>query len=271
MILALRGLKGSGKDEVATIINFLYRKHKLDYTKSYDSFKNKNFDLSFYTHFTVVKFASKLKKFVANLLDVEVEMLEDRVFKETPIPGLKRFWLSGRRSELKVSKYFASYEDADKAKQEMTIIKNALKILSEDLTPRILLAEIGTNCMRDMIHPDIWVISTMKEYKNCDGPLGGCEECLKHTYDDIPICNCKPNWIISDMRFPNEHNAVKEKNGITILINRKSVTESLKDTKLHESETALDDVEPDYTINNDGTIEDLIVSVEKILKTLKII
>jgi hypothetical protein len=72
-----------------------------------------------------------------------------------------------------------------------------------------------------------------------------------------------PNWIITDMRFPNEMQAIKANGGITIKVVRPHDKEIPLD--LHPSETALDDVEFDYEIVNDGTLEDLIEKVEGII------
>ena len=47
--------------------------------------------------------------------------------------------------------------------------------------------------------------------------------------------------------------------------------EEISKTHEHESETALDNAEFDYTIENNGTIEDLIHTVSLILKKEKII
>ena len=99
-----------------------------------------------------------------------------------------------------------------------------------------------------------------------------------------------PNWIITDMRFPNEMDAVKEREGITIRVVRypKTVEQSRGPenietvpfdptnhkhmslwkgdiSRLHASETALDDAKFDYEIINDGTIEDLVEKVKEIL------
>ena len=88
-----------------------------------------------------------------------------------------------------------------------------------------------------------------------------------------------PNWIITDMRFPNEMEAVKERGGITIRVVRPKI-ESLVDKmrpysdlvhygipmpEEHPSETALDNHEFDYEIINDGEIVDLIEKVKEIL------
>ena len=87
--------------------------------------------------------------------------------------------------------------------------------------------------------------------------------------DGIPFY---PNWIITDMRFPNEMEAVKERKGITIRVVRphgytNPHTGEYKEMPLsyHSSETALDESEFDYEILNDGTIEDLVEKVREVL------
>ena len=76
-----------------------------------------------------------------------------------------------------------------------------------------------------------------------------------------------PNWIITDMRFLNEMEAVKKREGITIRVNRN--LEESKDQD--ESETELDNAEFDYVIENNGTIEELIEKVREILIKEKLI
>ena len=84
-----------------------------------------------------------------------------------------------------------------------------------------------------------------------------------------------PNWIITDTRFPNELKAVEDKQGITIRINRKpwinvdeyevATGKKVERVAEHESETALDNAEFNYTIENDGTLKELINKVREIL------
>lgn len=69
----------------------------------------------------------------------------------------------------------------------------------------------------------------------------GMEEAAKHE-----------RAVITDVRFPNEAKAVELAGGVTVKI--------LRDTGLtdqHISETALDDFNANWTINNEGSIEDL--------------
>jgi hypothetical protein len=87
-----------------------------------------------------------------------------------------------------------------------------------------------------------------------------------------------PNWIVTDMRFPNELEAIKNREGITIRVNRDirckdglaDIVGRMKEEQ-HPSETALDDATFDYTIDNNGTIEELIEKVKEILIKKKII
>ena len=98
-----------------------------------------------------------------------------------------------------------------------------------------------------------------------------------------------PKWIITDMRFPNEMDAVKAKGGITIRVNRPRYCEGCTLTNLesqdcfdciiyqedyhnmHPSETSLDGAHFDYVIDNNGSIQDLIQKVTEILIKEKII
>lgn len=80
-----------------------------------------------------------------------------------------------------------------------------------------------------------------------------------------------PNWIITDVRFPNEVKAIKDKGGIVIRVDRHNhPNEPYPST--HESEIALDNYNNfDYYLINNGTIEDLIQKVRSILISQKII
>lgn len=74
--------------------------------------------------------------------------------------------------------------------------------------------------------------------------------------------------LLTDCRFPNEKLATEENGGIVIRLER--------DTDLidnHPSETALDGAEfdPRFYYKNNGTMEDLSLFVQKVLKTLNLI
>lgn len=81
----------------------------------------------------------------------------------------------------------------------------------------------------------------------------------------IPIS--PPNWIITDVRFPNEAKAITDRGGILIKVVRPE-TDHLAGN--HKSETALDDyVDWDVVIHNDSDIDNLIEKVINKLFTKK--
>lgn len=104
----------------------------------------------------------------------------------------------------------------------------------EPMTVREFLQRIGTDAIRDGLHPNAWVNMLFKDY-------GG------------------QHWVIDDVRFPNEYNAIRLRGGIVIRINRDDVPASD-----HPSETSLDDYEFDFTINNNGTRDEFLANVGKL-------
>jgi hypothetical protein len=119
------------------------------------------------------------------------------------------------------------------------------------MTYRELLQKLGTEAMRNGLHENVWVNALYADYTN-------------------------QNWIITDMRFPNEFDAVKSRNGITIRIQRfKQISENIRVHHgigvPHPSETALDDHNFDYVIDNNGSMSDLITKVREILTQNQII
>jgi hypothetical protein len=115
------------------------------------------------------------------------------------------------------------------------------------MTYREFLQRLGTDVIRDGLDSNVWVNALFSDYK------------------PQKLSEYNPSkWIITDMRFPNEMKAVKERKGITIRVSRTGIhTPKVED--LHPSETSLDDAEFNYHIDNSGTIEDLIEKVKEIL------
>ena len=111
------------------------------------------------------------------------------------------------------------------------------------MTYREFMQKLGTEAIRKGLHTDTWVNALMADYDSSS------------------------NWIITDLRFPNEYKAIKDKGGITIRVTRpRAVYDSL-----HESETALDSQKFDYYLNNTGSIEDLVIDVRDLLITIKLL
>lgn len=271
MLIGINGKISSGKDTVGKIIQYLVWKSRVERGElplSVYSFSDFARETSFgknQSNIEIKKFADKLKDFVCMLIGCTREQLEDREFKEKEL-GEEWWYTYGRIGNVDI---LVSYLDMDKE------FKNNNNAYIEKLTPRELLQIIGTDCIRGKVHPNAWVNALFADYKyeihRSEVPTRAAGFIDQHVY---------PNWIITDMRFPNELEAVKRRGGITIRVNRPYDSlnqnslfslQKQQETNNHPSETALDNAEFDYIIENNSTIEDLIHTVSLILKREKII
>lgn len=122
------------------------------------------------------------------------------------------------------------------------------------VTPRQALQYLGTDVFRNDIKkilPDIdnnfWVKSLFVKYTN---------------FREV---DNKTGIIISDVRFQNEIDYIHKNNGIIIKLTRPNNPSSLD---AHESEKNIDNMNGDYTIINDGTIDDLFNNTDNIVKNV---
>jgi hypothetical protein len=169
----------------------------------------------------IKKFAGKLKQTASLLTGIPIEKFEDQEFKKT---YLGEEWNSP---------YNIPFSGPDFVKHDGA------------MTVRTLLQRLGTEAMRDNLHENVWVNALFADYKAGDPEWDAFY----------------PNWIITDMRFENELEAIVRRKGITIRVVRPGRTL----TGTHPSEIALDGFIMHYEIINAGTIEDLIERVREIL------
>ena len=127
------------------------------------------------------------------------------------------------------------------------------------MTYREFLQKLGTEAMREGLHTNVWVNALFADYTPTHYLIGAFDTKLT---DGDPVY---PNWIITDMRFPNEMEAVVARGGITIRVVRPDMNSLQAMVPAHASETALDEHTMHYEIINDGTIEDLVEKVRTIL------
>ena len=134
-----------------------------------------------------------------------------------------------------------------------------------NLTPRWVLQYWGTDVFRNHFHTDIWVASV--------------ENKLRQTVDNV---------VITDCRFSNEVNAIKEAGGVTCRVTRGEQPEwynaaiaynkgpvrnyewllskdKLDKAKVHASEYSSVGLDYDSYIDNNGTINDLHEQVSQLL------
>jgi hypothetical protein len=111
-------------------------------------------------------------------------------------------------------------------------------------SPRELLQIIGTDCFRNLVDPDFWVKVGIRYI----------EDLQARGIEDI---------VISDCRFPNEMDAIKELGGISVRVER----EGYYTGDYHPSETSLDNYEHDYTVlAGTGDIEGLKLRIDQIVE-----
>jgi hypothetical protein len=111
------------------------------------------------------------------------------------------------------------------------------------VTPRLVLQEFGTECMRQGFYDGIWV-SIVKQ------------QILTDPYT---------NWVIPDTRFPNEIAMLQEIGGQVWCVTRGETPQwfldyrenNIKPADIHASEWAWGQTRFDEEIANDGTLEEL--------------
>lgn len=263
MIIGISGKKQHGKDTVCKIIQLLM------YCKKENTTINEWVDstgvfvtetVQFQSGWERKLFADKLKDMVCMLIGCTREQLEDNTFKETPLSGWN-IWMpfSPRLNCFFGNLFYTKEECLQEIVYRHTIgIEDNIIPRIRVMTPRLLMQLLGTDCGRKIIHPNIWVNALMSEYH----PMYKYKE-IGSKKDTIVY----PNWIVTDVRFPNEAKAIEDKGGIVIRVNRMFV----QSEDNHESETALDTHNFKYTICNDGSIDALIEMVRATLRYTKII
>jgi len=245
MIIGIAGRIGSGKDTVGKIIQYLTANEQVKGITTLEEWLDSD-DLNGRDYdWKIKKFAGKLKQIASLLTGIPVEDFEDQEFKKS---YLGAEWGTVRPNPLNAVPVF---EDVQ---------------FNELMSVRELLQKLGTEAMRDGLHQNVWVNALFADYRR------------------PKMSEYNPsNWVITDVRFPNELAAVNDVNGLTIRVVRDNPSietltkndiirtfDKLRHTE-HPSETALDDAEFDYEIINDGSLEDLIIKVRQILITEKII
>ncbi len=131
--------------------------------------------------------------------------------------------------------------------------------LGRQITPRWVLQYWGTEVCRKAFHDDIWIASL--------------ENKLRNSKDDV---------VISDCRFPNEIDSIRNAGGKIIWVQRGELPswynlavdankginlafQELKRIGIHASETAWVGTDFDHIIDNNGTIDQLYSQVRDLL------
>jgi hypothetical protein len=116
------------------------------------------------------------------------------------------------------------------------------------MTHREILQIVGTDCLRDHFNKEVWVKSLVQTIS-------------KET-------NFESDIVITDCRFPNELNSMVGKyNVATVKILREDLGgEVVAGVQGHKSENM--EIDTDYTIINDGSLEDYEIAVKNVLEKI---
>ena len=135
--------------------------------------------------------------------------------------------------------------------------------LGKEFSPRLALQLMGTEAGRDVFHPDLWVHTVMRR-------------CEKASWN---------NYVIADVRFPNEINAIVESGGKVIRVRRGedpewyalarecntyNKQEIMRNAypEVHFSEWAWIGAHYDIVMDNNCSLDELTVRVDKLVDSL---
>lgn len=174
----------------------------------------------------IKKFAGKLKEVVSTLLSIPLDKLEDHQVKDS-ILGEEWWYYAAvknvRKPTIKIPYLAATKSEAEKYKN--VLVKT---------TVRDFMVSVGHG-LRENVSQDFWI------------------NLLLNNYDE------DKNWIVTDVRYKNEFEAIKSIGGIVIRVERDGLN-----TGFHPSETELDYAPFDIILKNTGQIPDLLSQVKNL-------
>lgn len=309
MIISVAGKAGSGKDTVGTIIQYLTSNYFIT-GKSFKDFTEINTrrnDYPQYLKWQIKKFAFPIKKSLSEWLGVPIEKLEDREWREQPLGEEWWYWYDKVLNKISSGYLDDSYRIEN---HQWTLIKPTPRQLMvslgteagrDHLHPNIWVNSLFSGYIAKKYSKGIdkygsqtiieeepyWVITDMRfpnEYKEVKGRGGitiRVERKTKKTskdwqdlYPKIKVLD--PDGWNRDKRFDFEWNKefiTLEEYKFRVMRSTCKFKANFEDyfkEESHISETALDNVEFDYVVNNNQGISELIEKVKQILINEKI-
>ena len=259
-IYGICGCKQSGKNTVARIwqlLDFYYKMGKdywvkyaaingkikkftdIDYVLNNLQFENKN------SNWQEKSFAHSLKKILCILFGCTMEQLEDEEFKNSKVPEEWKVWEIEYKSYNDIITHSKLSPTKEEAILEFNRLDNRDLIVREPYeylpTYREVLQYIGTDLFRNQLHPNWSINALFSEYH----PKVVINSAYGNDYQEIPFDKNKkehidlwkgqqivglkglgdnlPSWLITDVRFQNEADAVTERGGKLIKVIRYKV------------------------------------------------
>lgn len=299
MIIGVSGKTGSGKDTIGKIIQYLINENQISnssrYSPTFEQFCDPRYaSLIGEPSWKIKKFAGKLKEVCSLLTGIPVEDFEKQEVKDRILGeewtrygyanGFSKVYRNGEEEIIMNNKQCSK----ERYKEELRI--NWQTAYKHQYTVREILQLVGTDTMRNVIHEDVWVNALFADYvkRTCDEETG-----IQWGHYEYP------NWIVTDVRFPNEADAIKSRGGLLIRVNRNRelrdpegfvaeaigtglhglvapmpLGKELYDKAVrdqHPSEISLDNYQFDEVVDNNGSMKQLLIKLKTLLIKNKVL
>lgn len=231
-IVGIKGFKGSGKDTVASMINYILHDGIMKATYDKWLFFHKNGFVE--NNEIIIHFADKLKDDIAAFCNIDRKLLDRQDIKEENYYNFKTGIVSTNIKDAYRVINNTGEINYDNLSSLLSLNNNiSIKI-------RVLLQYYGTNVIRNHFWHNAFVHYTINK-----------------AFD---IRNSKGQCIIADARFDNDEcKAIRDCGGMIIRVDRKSNNDNHDS---HESEQITINKD-DYVIDNTGTLVGLFYKVLK--------
>jgi hypothetical protein len=232
MIVGIIGKKQSGKNTVASMLQYLFTSEKEQNESSFKDYMSRRNNSEYFERISGWKqkaFAYKVKQVLSILTGMPVEDMERGEIKSSFLPDeWNRQFLEVKNE--RIGPFYSEKETVD------YVNKHRIKYFTQGkfpITVRQALQYIGTDIFRDHFDEDVWIKALFSEYSKSN------------------------DWLITDVRFPNEVEAIQIRGGYLIKLSRNNDSE---DT--HESEQYIEEMDADFVVDNTSSLENLFNTVK---------
>ena len=231
LLIGIGGLRNSGKDTVANIIDYIIRNGvvRADYKKwIVNGINNRVYKQQ------TVAFADGIKDILSRLFGINRDCFDNRIYKDELYYHLRtRQFITAEAVEKEhVSVVHTQMINTNFGLNQYVDTNACIKL-------RTLMQWFGTEIGRYLIYDEVWIDDTIRRAND--------------------MRNRNKYCFVSDVRFGNESEAIHKAKGIVILVQRPNIN---KDN--HPSEEL--EFEYDYVINNDGSLMTLFYRVLEFVK-----
>lgn len=240
-VIGIAGRKNSGKDTVASMINYIFAVGKTNASFRDWMFRKEVFDNTYKDR--IFHFADPLKDVLSIMYNIPREFFNRREYKDNLWYCINSGKFINESSISPLHYNIITIENLSKGKN----ISDYFNYMNPKLTViklRTLMQYFGTDICRKYLANDIWIKSALSNIINISS--------------NRVIC------IVPDVRFSNEANALRfnlqSLYGGVILVEREN------DTYEHSSENI--DFDTDFVIDNNGSLNKLFYKVLEICQTI---